>query len=241
MGAKPVFRKDLEAGFSSVEGELSALLTDWTANETMPNEMWAEMSKVYKEEAESKIGFRKNKPKTPYISDEVFQLAKDKSDARTRNEAEYKRLKKEVRQKIRRDKKAWLEHECSLITQANIDRKSKVLFQQIRKVKSQASQVRNQSINSKDGTTRTEMEDVLNRWHEYGTELFDRDTTVESETLPDLTFDQPEPSPLLDEIKAAIKQLKSGKSPGLDGIPAELLKHTGEAGVKALHFLCTRI
>ena len=35
--------------------------------------------------------------------------------------------------------------------------------------------------------------------------------------------------------------MKSGKSPGLDGIPAELLKHTGEAGVKALHHLCTKI
>ena len=26
------------------ENRFSALLTDWTANETMPNEMWAEMS-----------------------------------------------------------------------------------------------------------------------------------------------------------------------------------------------------
>ena len=101
------------------ENRFSALLTDWTANETMPNEIWADYSKVLKEEAETRIGLRKNKPKKPYISDEVFQLAKEKSDARTRNEAEYKRLKKEVRQKIRRDKKAWLEYECFQITQEN--------------------------------------------------------------------------------------------------------------------------
>ena len=150
-------------------------------------------------------------------------------------------MKKEVRQKIRRDKKAWLEYECSQITQANIDRKSKLLFQQIKKVKSQAPHVRNQSINSKDGTTLTEMGDVLHRWNEYGSELFDKDSTVEPESPPDLNFDHPEPSPLLDEIKAAIKQLKSGKSAGLDCLPAELLNHTGEAGVKALHHLCTKI
>ena len=41
-----------------------------------------------------------------------------------------------------------------------------------------------------------------------------------------MKFDHMEPKPLLDEVRAAIKQLKSGKSPGLDGIPAELLKYT---------------
>ena len=142
---------------------------------------------------------------------------------------------------IRRDKVAWLEHECSQITQANVERKSKLLFEQIRKVKSKASQVRNQCINKKDGTTLTEMTDVLHRWHEYGTELFETDDTVEPQEPPDLSFQHPEPSPLLDEVKAAIKQLKSGKAPGLDGIPAELLKHTGEAGMKALLYLCTKI
>ena len=90
------------------ENRFSVLLNDWTASETMPNEVWADISKVYKEEAESKIGLRKNKPKKPYITEEVFQLAKDKSKARTTDHTEYKRLKKEIRQKV-----AWLEHECS--------------------------------------------------------------------------------------------------------------------------------
>ena len=45
------------------ENRFSALLNFLTANETMPNEVWADISKVYKEEAESKIGLRKNKPK----------------------------------------------------------------------------------------------------------------------------------------------------------------------------------
>ena len=156
------------------DNRFSALLTDWTANETMPNEVWADISKVYKEEAESKLGTRKRKPDKPYITEEVFQLAKEKSKARTQNKSEYKRLKKEVRQKIRRDKVAWLEFECSQITQANIERKSKQLFQQIKKVKSNTSHVRNQCINNKDGKTLTEIEmkDVLQRWNEYGTELF---------------------------------------------------------------------
>ena len=223
------------------ENKFSVLLADWKANETMPNEIWTEMSKVYKDAAESKLGLKKGKPKKPFITEEVFQLAKEKSKARKNNNwVEYKRLKKEIRQKIRRDKVAWLEHECSQITQANIDRKSKLLFQQVKKVKSNASQVRNQCINDKAGTTLTEMDDVLQRWHEYGTELFDT-TSAEPESPPDLNFEHQEPIPLLEEITSAIEQLKSGKSPGLDGIPAELLKHSGEAGVAAIHHLCTKI
>ena len=42
------------------DNKLYALLTDWTANETMPNEVWADISKVYKEVEEAKLGIRKN-------------------------------------------------------------------------------------------------------------------------------------------------------------------------------------
>ena len=51
---------------------------------------------------ESKLGKRKSRTSEPFISDEVFQLAKEKSKAhRNGNKAEYKRLKKEVRIKLR--------------------------------------------------------------------------------------------------------------------------------------------
>ena len=36
------------------ENRFSALLNEWTANETMPNEAWADISEVYNGEAESK-------------------------------------------------------------------------------------------------------------------------------------------------------------------------------------------
>ena len=38
-----------------------------------------------------------------------------------------------------------------------------------------------------------------------------------------------------------MKKLSSGKSPGLDGIPAELVKATGPYGVKMLHRPCLSI
>ena len=50
-----------------------------------------------------------------------------------------------------------------------------------------------------------------------------------------------EPRILLDEIRCAMAALKNGKSPGADGIPAELLKGAGEVGIRLMHRLCNII
>ena len=47
--------------------------------------------------------------------------------------------------------------------------------------------------------------------------------------------------PLVDEVTTAINQLKTGKSPGLDGIPARLIKSSDTSGIAALHMLCNKI
>ena len=123
-----------------------------------------EINKTYKDIAAMKVGPKRKKTSKPYISDEVFELAKEKSQARkNNNKEEYKRLKKLIRANIRRDKVDWLERECSQITEANLERKSKKLFQQIRKVKNVSHvQVTTQTINDKDGTTLTKIEDISN-------------------------------------------------------------------------------
>ena len=93
-------------------------------------------------------------------------------------------------------------------------------------------QGRSQSLNNKEGNTLTEMNDILNRWHEYGLQLFD--THIEKQPKPpDLSYENTEPLPLVDEVTTAINQLKTGKSPGLDGIPAELIKSSDTAGKRS--------
>ena len=47
-------------------------------------------------------------------------------------------------------------------------------------------------------------------------------------------------SPTPDELQQALTSLKNGKAPGVDGIPAEVLKHSGTALHKELLWLCQR-
>ena len=140
--------------------------------------------------------------------------------------------------KIRKEKREWLEQECAKITTANEQRKSKELFQQIKKVKGDKLYARNQCIKDKDGNTLTDAKDVLNRWHDYGKGLFSFEN---KEDAPEFPTESLEPEPLFDEIESAIHQLKSGKAPGLDNVPGELLKFSDISSKKALHSLCCKI
>ena len=46
---------------------------------------------------------------------------------------------------------------------------------------------------------------------------------------------------LRSEVEIAVKSMKSGKSPGVDNIPAELVKEGGEAMIDALTLICNKI
>ena len=75
----------------------------------MPNEIWADVIKIYNEVEESKLGQTKE---TFHIrrSFSILKVWNLKTKARKNNDPDlYKKLKKQNAQKIRRDKVAWLE------------------------------------------------------------------------------------------------------------------------------------
>ena len=202
-------------------------------------EIWQDMKSIYLESAEKILGKKTKKAQKPFISDEILKLSKDKKKARTENkQEEYKRLKKELRKKIRKEKKDWLEQECAKINTANEQRKSEELYQQIKKVKGNKLFVKNQCIKDENGNTLTESNDVLGRWHDYGKGLF---SFPKPPTDLDFSEDDLEPIPLFHEVESAIYQLKSGKAPGLDNVPSELLKFSDLSSKKAIHTLCCNI
>jgi len=93
-------------------------------------------------------------------------------------------------------------------------------------------------INDENGNTLTETEEISKRWVEYSTKLYEAKDHLHTYSL-ERTED--EPPPLLSEVENALHQLRNGKSPGIDGIPAELWKASGREGIELLWRLCIQI
>ena len=50
-----------------------------------------------------------------------------------------------------------------------------------------------------------------------------------------------EPDILLSDVERAIQKLKRQKSPGEDGVTAELLQQLEETGINLIHIICSKV
>ena len=94
----------------------------------------------------------------------------------------------------------------------------------------------------KEGNCLTEERDTLKRWTEYCSELYNHRTTGDPEILNVPPSSNTENDPILrEEVEAAVKSLKKGKSAGADNVPGELVQAGGDAMIDALTTICNKI
>ena len=80
-----------------------------------------------------------------------------------------------------------------------------------------------------------EERDILNRWTEYCTELYNHKTNGDPSVLNCTHTDTENDHPILRrEVEAAVQSLKKGTSAGVSNIPAELVQAGGEDVIIAL-------
>lgn len=101
-------------------------------------------------------------------------------------------------------------------------------------------------LRSKDGLyLMKDKEAITHRWKEHYEELLNRDTTPDFEALDQLPqlpiFESMAEPPSLSEVRDAIRKMKNNKSPGADGIPAEVLKEGGPVLLEHIHTLLIKI
>ena len=98
-------------------------------------------------------------------------------------------------------------------------------------------------LKSATGKVIQDREQEMERWAEHHTELYARENVITEdalnavECLPEL--EELDREPTIDELSEALDSLASGKAPGKDGIPAEVLKCCKETLITELHeILC---
>ena len=207
--------------------------------EQAPDEMWSQIKDNIYKAAKENIPVAKYK-KNSWISNSTLDLIDLKRTAKRSRPEEYKRLRKEVRNACRKDKQEFVTLQCERISQLDTQRRTTEMYSEIRKMTKAFSPKLN-AIRDEKGKMLTEKSDILDRWKQHCEKLFnDCQSGIQTGNGNDKSEDA-EPPPLRSEFEKALKELPNGKSPGVDQIPAELIKASGEEGVSVMHRLCCRI
>ena len=86
----------------------------------MPNELWMEVRDIVHEKGIKTIPMEKKCKKAKWLSEEALQVAVKRREEKSEGEKEsYKHLNAEFQRIARRDKKAFLSHQCKEIEENN--------------------------------------------------------------------------------------------------------------------------
>ena len=98
------------------------------------------------------------------------------------------------------------------------------------------------TVQDRSGKCLTEERQILNRWTEYCSELYNYKANGDPLVLNCPQTDTEDDRPILRrEVEAAVQSLKKVKSARVDNIPAELVQAVGENVMTALTTICNKI
>ena len=113
--------------------------------------------------------------KAKWLSEEALPTAVKRREVKSKGEKErYKHLNSEFQRITRRDKKAFLSHQCKEIEEKNRMGKIRDLFKKIKDTKG-IFHAKIGTIKGRNGRDLTEAEDIKKRWQEYTGELYNKD------------------------------------------------------------------
>ena len=98
------------------------------------------------------------------------------------------------------------------------------------------------TVQDSSGKSLTEERDILNRWTEYCSDVYNYKAKGNSSVLncPKTHIEDDYPI-LRKEVETVVRSLKKGKSAEVDNIPAELVQAGGEDVITALNTICNKI
>ncbi|KAK3571578.1 hypothetical protein QTP86_014149 [Hemibagrus guttatus] len=192
-------------------------------------------------------GRRKEDKETWWWNEEVQdsiqrkRLAKKKwdMDRTEENRQEYKELQRRVKREVSKAKqKAYDE----LYTRLDTREGEKSLYRLARQRDRDGKDVQQvRVIKDRDGRVLTSEESVQRRWKEYFEELMNEENEREKRVEGVNSVEQKVDKIRKDEVRKALKRMKSGKAVGPDDIPVEVWKCLGEAAVEFLASLFNRV
>ncbi|KAK3511388.1 hypothetical protein QTP70_006111 [Hemibagrus guttatus] len=212
---------------------------------------WETTAEVIRETGRKVLGVssgrRKEDKETWWWNEEVQdsiqrkRLAKKKwdMDRTEENRQEYKELQRRVKREVSKAKQKAYEE---LYTRLDTREGEKDLYRLARQRDRDGKDVQQvRVIKDRDGTVLTSEESVQRRWKEYFEELMNEENEREKRVEGVNSVEQKVDKIRKDEVRKALKRMKSGKAVGPDDILVEVWKCLGEAAVEFLANLFNKV
>ena len=231
--------------FQAMIGGKFAPLITLDADQTDMNSLINTFNTAVTDTANEILG--KHRPvKKPWVTSDVLDACDKRRELKKKydtddGEKQYKAANQEVKKSMKKAKENWIEKQCQDIKNSLKGNNSRKAYQLVKDLTT-TKQGRSTAIQDKDGNCLTEDQDVIKRWTEYCSELYNHQSTGDAKVLnvPPAT-DNSSHSILREEVEAAVKSLKKRKSAGVDNIPAELVQAGGDDMISALLLICNKI
>ena len=98
------------------------------------------------------------------------------------------------------------------------------------------------TVQDRSGNCLTEDREILNRWTEYWSKLFNHKANGDPSVMNCSQTDTENDHLILRRgVEAAVQPLNKGKSAGVDNIPAQLVQAVGDDVITALTTICNKI
>ncbi|XP_072181494.1 uncharacterized protein [Diadema setosum] len=160
------------------------------------------------------------------------------------SKVKYQKANAKVKKEIRTAKDNFLREKCQQMQQAFENNNSKKVFDTIKEIHRKAA-IKTPAIEAANGLLLTDENRTQEPWTEYVKHLYNHPIQTDDSVLRELEAGGPgivedeELEILRSEVVGTVTSLKSGKAPGVDNIPTEMLKE--EEAADMLHKLCNLI
>ena len=236
---------------SSIAGKLQEM-DSFMSPEGSVDDNWTCLgSKLYEAAAES-IGYRRRRHQDWF--DENSESIKSILDAMhkahnavlnnptsVRLKQQWRTSRKEVQSVLRKLKNDWWTGKAQEIEHFAVKNDMHNFYNAVKSIHGP----RNSSLSpvkSADGSTLIkDQKQVVDRWAEHFQTLLNQPASPDLAVLEELpsypAIEELDRPPTFCEVLAAVRSLKNNKTPGPDGIPAEILKQGGYLCIRAIHHL----
>ena len=162
--------------------------------------------------------------KKPWITAEILNLCDKGRELRKKRfehegSEKYKEVNNNMKRCMKKAKENWIEEQCSEIEENLRKNNSKRAYELVKDLTT-VKQGKAITVQDHSGKCLTEERQILNRWTEYCSELYNYKASGDPLVLNCPQTDTENDHPILRrEVEAAVRSLKKGKSAGVDDIP----------------------